>query len=90
MFCANRTSEQEGARAVDNSILKKALGLEGAVVAGWEERPDGSVVVDARPRAATRCPVCGGRCGACVLSTAFEQNGHRKLSTSRTAGARRF
>ena len=50
---------------MDNSILKKALGLEGAVVAGWEERPDGSVVVEARPRAAaTRCPVCGGRCGA--------------------------
>ena len=66
MFCANRTSKQEGARAVDNSMLKEALGLEGAAVAGWEEVPDGSVVVDARPRAAApRCPVCGGRRGAC-------------------------
>lgn len=50
---------------MDNSILKKALGLKGAVVTGWEERPDGSVVVDARPRAAARrCPTCGRRCGA--------------------------
>lgn len=49
---------------MDNSILERALGLEGAVVTGWEER-GGDVVVDARPRAAgSRCPVCGRRCPA--------------------------
>lgn len=50
---------------MDNSILKKALGLEGAVVLGLEERAGGDVVVDVRPRAASaRCPACGRRCGA--------------------------
>ena len=49
---------------MDNSLLERALGLEGAVVTGWEER-GGDVVVDARPRASgTRYPVCGRRCPA--------------------------
>lgn len=47
-----------------NSLLKKCLGLAGAVVESVREE-GGDVVVAARPRkAAPRCPVCGRRCRA--------------------------
>ena len=46
------------------SLLKKCLGLAGAVVESAREE-HGDVIVRARPRkAAPRCPVCGRRCRA--------------------------
>jgi transposase len=46
------------------SILKKSLGLGGAVVEGARIEGD-SIIVSARPRrAAPRCPECGRRCRA--------------------------
>lgn len=42
-----------------NSVIKRALGLEGARIEGE------SIIVSARPRRrAPRCPVCGRRCDA--------------------------
>ena len=50
---------------MDDRMLKKALGLEGAVVTGRSES-GGDVVVDAGPRSrAPRRPACGRRCDAC-------------------------
>ena len=47
-----------------NSLLKRALGLERAVVEGARIEGD-SIIVSVRPRrAAPRCPVCGRRCAA--------------------------
>lgn len=44
------------------SVLKTALGLEGAVVEGVRIEGE-SIIVSAGPRrAAPRCPVCGRRC----------------------------
>lgn len=44
------------------SVLKTALGLEGAVVEGVRIEGE-SIIVSARPRrAAPRCPVCGRQC----------------------------
>ncbi len=47
---------------MSNRILKKCLGLDGAVVEGARIEGE-SIIVSARPRkAAPRCPVCGRRC----------------------------
>ena len=44
------------------SVLKRALGLGGAVVEGVRIEGE-SIIVSARPRKrAPRCPVCGRRC----------------------------
>lgn len=46
------------------SLLKKSLGLRGAVAESVREE-GGSVIVSARPRRRSpRCPVCGRACGA--------------------------
>lgn len=49
---------------MNSSVLKIALGLQGAVVEGVRTEGD-SIVVSARPRKrAPRCPACGRRCDA--------------------------